>query len=705
LKRAAIKLQKTRPAFQLSSTLLSILYNGVCAPISKGKIQVRQTGKYFLVGVLVLVVRIGVFHPDPSSAQQDEAFEQSIYEELTLLNPAAVPVFKEASDAYFEQDWEAAEVGFKKVLELVPEFPDADRRMAYLSIQTDRPAEALRYAKRAFENAPTPHNEAIVAFAMLVSGDGFSSDMIRHARIPAQIETEDFVIQSILLSVGVATENQTAITEACLRLMRIAPDFAPGFYFGGLMAAYEDNFEEAVVLLNKAQELGYPAEEVQAALEGVRSLEKDILRSGMPVRIGLYGLGGWIGGLAVLLLLGMLLSRLTLSAVDRYQSASQTQIGSGERRLRSVYRAVIAITSLSFYVSIPLLIISVIIIAGAVIYAMLVLRYIPIKLLLIVAGIAIYTLIAVVRSLFARFADADPGRLLAREEAPKLWALTDEVANKMETRPVESIYLTPGTDIAVMERGGIQKKLQGKGQRCLILGLGILPNMPQSQFKAILGHEYGHFVNKDTAGGNLANQVRLSIHHMGFGLVANGLNNWYNPAWWFVNGFYRIFLRVTLGASRLQEILADRYAAMAYGARDFADGLKHVIHQSLVFDMQMDREVEKMEGTDHRLRNVYTLLPIEEDDKKEALEEVFQNALTHQTSAYDSHPAPETRFALVEKCGAPDVTESTPGLVWDLFEDLSALQHEMTQQIQTNIDEYKEMVKEQKLAMEAQQEG
>jgi hypothetical protein len=38
-----------------------------------------------------------------------------------------------------------------------------------------------------------------------------------------------------------------------------------------------------------------------------------------------------------------------------------------------------------------------------------------------------------------------------------------------------------------------------------------------------------------------------------------------NPAWWFATGFYRIFLRVSQGAARLQEILADRRAAEAYG--------------------------------------------------------------------------------------------------------------------------------------------
>ena len=82
--------------------------------------------------------------------------------------------------------------------------------------------------------------------------------------------------------------------------------------------------------------------------------------------------------------------------------------------------------------------------------------------------------------------------------------------------------------------------------------------MTQGQFKAILAHEYGHFSNRDTAGGDLARWVRASIYRMAYNLAVSGQARWYNPAWLFINGFHRGFLRITQGASRLQEILADR---------------------------------------------------------------------------------------------------------------------------------------------------
>ena len=94
--------------------------------------------------------------------------------------------------------------------------------------------------------------------------------------------------------------------------------------------------------------------------------------------------------------------------------------------------------------------------------------------------------------------------------------------------------------------------------------------MTQGQLKAVLAHEYGHFVNRDTAGGGLALAVRRAVWQMAESLASGGAARWYNPAWLFVTGFHKLFLRVSQGASRLQEILADRWAALAYGGAEFA---------------------------------------------------------------------------------------------------------------------------------------
>jgi Zn-dependent protease with chaperone function len=128
------------------------------------------------------------------------------------------------------------------------------------------------------------------------------------------------------------------------------------------------------------------------------------------------------------------------------------------------------------------------------------------------------------------------------------------------------------------------RQLTGRNERCLILGAGILEGMSLGPFRAILAHEYGHLSNQDTAGGGFALAVRRSLHTMAENLAARGAAGWYNPAWLFLNGFYSIFLRISQGASRLQEVLADRWAALSYGAQAFEEGLRHAITQSIRFE-------------------------------------------------------------------------------------------------------------------------
>jgi Zn-dependent protease with chaperone function len=89
--------------------------------------------------------------------------------------------------------------------------------------------------------------------------------------------------------------------------------------------------------------------------------------------------------------------------------------------------------------------------------------------------------------------------------------------------------------------------MRGGGKRNLLLGIGAISGLSQGQFAAILAHEYGHFSNRDTAGGYLAHQVYASFNQMAQRLIRSGVARFYNPAWLFLVGYQRIFLKVTLG--------------------------------------------------------------------------------------------------------------------------------------------------------------
>lgn len=390
----------------------------------------------------------------------------------------------------------------------------------------------------------------------------------------------------------------------------------------------------------------------------------------------------------LLFLAGVLLSGSTMAAIRRAQDSPHPQPSSVEKLARSIYRLVIGLISFYFYFSIPFVILIVVVAVAAVLYLFFAVGYVPLRLAFIIGIAGLYTLYVIVRSVFTRRRQEEPGRPLEREAAPALWRLTDEVAEKLATRPIQAIYITPGVEVAVTEQGSLWKKLTGKGRRCLILGLGVLNDMTQGQLKAVLAHEYGHFSAKDTAGGDLANQVSVSVYKMAYGLARTGVASWFNPAWLFVNGFYRIFLRITRGASRLQEILADRQAAVAYGASQFIEGLRHIISQNIIFNARVNYEIEQSLHSHSRLHNLYALPNPPLDDWEQKLISAKEEAFNRPPSTYDTHPSPGERFRLVEKYGiahqALSFDDHRPA--WELLSNAAQLQEEMTNRVQMNVD-------------------
>jgi len=312
------------------------------------------------------------------------------------------------------------------------------------------------------------------------------------------------------------------------------------------------------------------------------------------------------------------------------------------------------------------------------------------KLVILIAFLTLVTMWAVLRSLFVRGARSDPGEVLDLAAEPRLRSVLEEVADRVGTRPVDTVFLTPGTDVAVFERGA-GLKVGREGERCLILGLGVLEGMKLGAWKAILAHEYGHFVNRDTAGGGMALAVRRSIMTMAISMARGGAAGWYNPAWWFVRGFDAAFMRVSQGASRLQEVLADRWAALSYGAPAFRDGLTHVITASVRFEAVTDATIKRALHDKVPVANLYRhTAPLSVADTLE-VERVTQEALTREPGAYDSHPSPAQRFAWVEKVAAAapprPADPADEDEAWSMFQDREELEVYMTATVRTNVEQ------------------
>jgi Zn-dependent protease with chaperone function len=510
------------------------------------------------------------------------------------------------------------------------------------------------------------------------------SEALVLASAAASRKPDDPYAHMVVCEVAIRAERVDKLKDCAQSLLRVAPELAPTHVYASLLAATEGRLGDAVAAVDRAEALGLDHQTCAKMRERYESAMPLHERYGLKA---LRALAIWLVGLAALLGAGALLSSLTLSAATKAPKTEDGHAKGADKLLRRIYRVVLWACCAYYYLSLPIVTSIVLIVGGGLIYGFFAIGHIPIKLVAIVAIFTLVSVWSVVKSIFFRPKASEPGDALDLSEHPKLHGVLGEVANRVGTRLVDKVYLTPGTDLAVFERGGLLAQLTGRTERCLVLGAGVLDGFEVGAFKAVLAHEYGHFHNEDTAGGGFALAVRRSMLMMAISLAQGGAAAWYNPAWLFVSGFYKIFLRISQGASRLQEILADRWAAFAYGAESFAKGLRHVIARSIRFDAHAQAALSEVIDQERALANLYRYRVRGKAPDEGDLEKAIDEALNAEPSPYDSHPSPADRLAWVEALPKRDIEASADDAleVWELFSDRTALERLMTQKVREKI--------------------
>jgi Zn-dependent protease with chaperone function len=173
--------------------------------------------------------------------------------------------------------------------------------------------------------------------------------------------------------------------------------------------------------------------------------------------------------------------------------------------------------------------------------------------------------------------------------------------------------------------------------------------------------------------------------HMGQSLASGGVATWYNPTWLFVKYFHRIFLRVSQGASRLQEILADQWAVHAYGGGNFAGGLAHTVATSVRFQKHADATLREVVDGELVLPNLYRYVLAAPLAEAEVAEEV-EKRMKAEPSPYDSHPRPVDRITWaneVSRTHGADAEDDAPA--WALFADREALERRLTDEVRARV--------------------
>ncbi len=606
--------------------------------------------------------------------------EQLILDRLTAAAPEAVPSFQRGTEAMDKEDYMHAVQLYGEVVQQVPTFSPALRRLGFCLAAIGQTEEGLKWLENAVTIERSPENLASLAEILAYPSrgkEGTEEQKVRALALAREANQRDQASDDprfLLLAAQIAfdLQDEPDFRQTTQTLLRKYPDRMETHYFNAILLAMDKSWIGAEDEIKKAGRLGLPPQAVQAFLASGIHTRATAWRW---AKYALYLLAGWACGLVLLFVAGKLFSKMTLLFIEK--SDANVQTGHAEAMLRHCYRALINIAGSYYYFSIPVVILLVVGVTGSIVYGFLVAGEIPIKLVLILVIAAIVTVYTMVRSLFIKVRSEDPGRSLRPDEAPGLWQLTREVADDLRTRPLDDIRVLPGTEMAVYERGTYRERRKDLGRRILLMGLGLLPGLNQTAFRAVLAHEYGHLSHRDTAGGDVALRVNQDMMKFAYGMACAGQAVWWNIAFQFLRVYHFLFRRISYGATRLQEVLADRAAARIYGPQAFEEGLRHVIRRHIEFTHFADNEIKDALKSGRALQNMYSL-PTQQG---EMLQEEIEKALSRQTSEDDTHPSPMDRFRLVNRViHAKNVGPPVP--MWDLFADREAITKEMSSEIE-----------------------
>jgi len=608
------------------------------------------------------------------------AKEKAIWAELETSAPQSVADFKAATEAMDAQNYEKAIDLFLKVHQEAPKFDAALRRLGGSLVATGKTEEGFAFQRQALAIRRSPENLISLAESLFFPAgkEGTKKQkqeafqLIREARVSDRQDVSALVLQAQL---AMELDKIDEFRQATQQLVANHPELMATHFYNAMLAAYDEKWITAEEEIKVAQSLGLPPEVAQQFLD-----------SGVKTRAtvwhfliySLYLIGAWLVGLAALFLFGKLMSWKTLTSLEATNPNSPAS--SSELTLRKFYRQLINVAGFYYYISLPVVIFLVIIVAASITYAFVMLGRIPIKLIAVLVIGGLVTIYTLVRSLFTKIERVDPGRSLQYEEAPGLWDLSRAVAVNLNTRPVDEIRITPGTELCVYEKGTLRERSQDKAHRVMLLGIGVLNDFKQNGFRAVLAHEYGHFTHRDTAGGDVAIRVNNDMMKFAHAMIATGQANWWNIAFQFLRIYHFIFRRISHGATRLQEVLADRVAVLQYGPLAFEEGLTHVIGKSVEFHHLAVKEIEDSVAVQRALQNLYELRLEQNSDLQQQIEE----SLNSETSEDDTHPCPNDRIRLTRRITGANESPAT-GMVWDWFTNREALTNEMTSLIQSEV--------------------
>lgn len=291
---------------------------------------------------------------------------------------------------------------------------------------------------------------------------------------------------------------------------------------------------------------------------------------------------------------------------------------------------------------------------------------------LAVAGVTILRALVPSRDRFVA-----PGPELTRSAHPALHAELAAVADAVGETVPPAVYLDGDVNASVAE---VSDGLLRGRRRIMVLGLPLLAALTPRQLRAVVAHEYGHYLGGDTRFSAWIWRTRVAVLKTVSALDSE--DSWFQRV--VVRTpfllYAKLFLRLTNAISRRAEFAADAVAARVAGVEIKAQALRALTAAAPAYSAYWREDVAYALESGHRPPLAAGFQRFLEDHEIRAQVDsiVAAEIAEGETNPYDSHPTLADRLRAI---GAKPTGEVSPPAPRDsavsLLRDLDRLEHEV----------------------------
>ncbi len=274
------------------------------------------------------------------------------------------------------------------------------------------------------------------------------------------------------------------------------------------------------------------------------------------------------------------------------------------------------------------------------------------------------------------------GRPLERCDAPDLFAMLDEIGERMGVGSIAAVRLKPAPMMAAarVRRPG---RFIVTERRALVIGVPLLRTLSIDEMRAAVAHELAHLLGGDVRRGRIVHQASRRIALMKRVLErgrgpARALLTWVNPVWWYLVAYGTLLRRGASTIRRRQEARADSLAAAAVGAETYARTLVRVATVGLSFRRLAPGLLLRATETERRIENFFAdFARALADLSATNRQRVERDAIAAHDGDAGDHPPLRERLADLGVRGAVDTSDDTPRCA-TLVPTLGDVEREMT---------------------------